>query len=80
MAVSQQDRERMSRLARDLADAEVDRAVEGEALAKAVERANARRAARGIPPLREDSERRPEEGLYERARSLGMRRVGRQAT
>lgn len=63
----------MAAIARDLAALETDEPQAGAALGRAVERANADRAARGLPPLVDESL--PEEELYVRARALGLRRV-----
>lgn len=74
MPVSDADKERMRRLARDLGDSETDR--RGTAEQRAVTRAwiNARRQEIGAPPL---DGLPPEEGFYRRARALGMARVHR---
>ena len=69
--VTADDRRRMARLARDLAEIETDDAPEPDALAAIVDAVNRDREARGLPPLREDAP--PEEQFYRRARALGLR-------
>jgi hypothetical protein len=73
MVVSDAERRRMAVVARDLAAIETEEAPSGEALAQAIARANADRAARGLPPLLDEHV--PEEELYIRARALGLSRI-----
>src|SRR5438132_3662847 len=76
MAVSDEDRRRMMRLARDLEAVETDEPASPQALAAAVTEANRRRLDRGLPRLADEPEP-PEEEFYRRARALGLRRSGR---
>jgi len=72
--VSDRDRAKMQRLARDLAESESDDRGTPEQRRYILETINADRSSQGREPL---VDRAPEEGLYERARSLGMARVDR---
>lgn len=72
--VSDVDRTKMRRLARDLADGESDDRGTPEQRRQILETINADRRRQGLEPL---TDRAPEEGLYERARSLGMARIDR---
>lgn len=72
--VSDDDRAKMARLARDLNADEVDDRGTVEHRRVILEWINADRVAHGRKPF---VDRAPEEGLYERARSLGMERVDR---
>ncbi len=72
--VSERDRAKMRTLGDDLAAGESDRrgtAAERQAILEAI---NADRRHAGRDPL---TDKAPEEGLHERARSLGMARVDR---
>lgn len=72
--VSESDKVKMRRIGRDLAGGEThDRGTAAQRNA-ILDRINADRAQHGLPAL---SDRAPEEGLYERARSLGMARIDR---
>ncbi|MGH8993655.1 MAG: hypothetical protein ACRDZ7_19255 [Acidimicrobiia bacterium] len=73
MAVSQDDRRRMDRLARDLGAVETDEPPEPGAIADSVAWANEWRRQSGLAPLAENAEP-PEEEFYQRARALGLRR------
>jgi hypothetical protein len=64
----------MQRIGRDLAAGERDDQGTPEQRRKMLERINADRAAHGLEPL---VDRAPEEGIYDRARSLGMARIDR---
>jgi hypothetical protein len=72
--VSDRDRAKMQRLAADLASGETDDQGTPEQRRDLLEMINADRVRHGAEPL---SDRAPEEGLYERARSLGMARIDR---
>jgi len=72
--VSDRDRAKMQRLTRDLAQSESDDRGTPEQRRDILETINADRSSQGREPL---ADRAPEEGLYERARSLGMARVDR---
>jgi len=72
--VTESDRAKMRRLALDLVDGESDDRGTPEQRRRILETINADRRRQGLEPL---TERAPEEGLYERARSLGMARVDR---
>jgi hypothetical protein len=72
--VSESDQAKMARLARDLADSETDDRGTAEERRVILEEINADRARRGVEPL---VDRAPEEGLYDRAKSLGMARIDR---
>lgn len=72
--VSDRDRAKMQRIGRDLAAGETDERGTPEQRRSLLDRINADRADHGITPL---DDRPPEEGLYERARSLGMARIDR---
>ena len=74
MTVSERDRARMRRLAADLAESETDEPGTPEQRRAILAWINERRAEIGAAPLHD---RAPEEGLYERARSLGMDRIDR---
>jgi hypothetical protein len=76
--VSAEDRRRMKRLAEDLKEAEIDTSVEGEALRELIRWANEGRRKAGIAPLEtREKDDIPEQGLYDRARALGMVRPRR---
>jgi hypothetical protein len=64
----------MRRIAADLAESERDDRGTPEQRRTILGWINDQRAAIGAPPL---EDRAPEEGLYERARSLGMDRIDR---
>lgn len=64
----------MRQLALDLATGESDERGTPEQRRQILETINADRRRQGLEPL---SDRAPEEGLYERARSLGMARIDR---
>jgi hypothetical protein len=64
----------MARVARDLADGETDERGTPEQRRAILEEINADRIHHGIEPL---DDRAPEEGLYDRAKSLGMARIDR---
>ncbi len=72
--VSDQDRQKMRRLARDLADGESSSRGTAEQRRAILHHINADRLRQGREPL---EDRAPEEGLYDRARSLGMARIDR---
>lgn len=72
--VSERDRAKMRRLAWDLAAGETDDPGTPEQRQSILEHINADRVRHGVEPL---VDRAPEEGLYERARSLGMARIDR---
>jgi hypothetical protein len=72
--VSDRDRAKMQRLAADLASGETDDRGTPDQRRDLLAVINADRARHGAEPL---SDRAPEEGLYERARSLGMARIDR---
>lgn len=72
--VSDRDKAKMRRLARDLAESETDDRGTAEQRRLILDLINADRMRQGAEPL---VERAPEEGLYERAKSLGMARVDR---
>lgn len=72
--VSESDRAKMARLARDLANSELDDRGTAAERRVILEEINADRVRHGIEPL---EDRAPEEGLYDRAKSLGMARVDR---
>ncbi|MEX2626373.1 MAG: hypothetical protein WD225_05790 [Ilumatobacteraceae bacterium] len=76
MTVSDADRAKMRRIAADLAAGETDDSGTPAQRRTLLSWINARRADIGTPPL---DDRAPEEGLYERARSLGMARIDRWA-
>ena len=76
VALSDREQRWLATLRRDLAEVERTDEVTGEALATAVEEANIRRAAAGLPSLDVDPPP-PEEELYRRARALGLRRIRR---
>ena len=72
--VSDRDKAKMRRIGRDMASGETDdrgTAAQRDAI---LDHINADRARHGLPAL---TDRAPEEGLYERARSLGMARIDR---
>ena len=72
--VSPDDKRKMARIAADLAAGETnDRGTESQR-AELLKIINADRAAHGRPAL---TDRAPEEGFYDRARSLGMARIDR---
>lgn len=72
--VSDRDRAKMQRLSIDLVDGETDDRGTPEQRRRILDSINADRRRRGLEPL---TDRAPEEGLYERARTLGMARVDR---
>jgi hypothetical protein len=72
--VSDRDKAKMHRLARDLADGETDERGTPVQRRLILEHINADRVRHGAQPL---VDRAPEEGLYDRARSLGMARIDR---
>lgn len=73
MPVSDEDKRRMRRLAQDLKEFETDELVEGEKRLALILDANKRRAAEGRPLLEvPDPDAIPEQGLYDRAKRLGM--------
>jgi hypothetical protein len=72
--VSERDRAKMQRIGRDLADGQTDERGTREQRQDLLSMINADRAAHGLAPL---DDRPPEEGLYARARSLGMARIDR---
>lgn len=72
MAVSEQDRKRMARLAVDLAALETDEEPSSDQRAAVVAWANDARIRAHRPPLNEDWWRVPEEEFHRRARALGM--------
>jgi hypothetical protein len=72
--VSERDRVIMARVARDLADGETDERGTPEQRRAILEEINADRIRHGIEPL---EDRAPEEGFYDRAKSLGMARIDR---
>lgn len=74
MSVSESDRAKMRRIARDLAESETDDRGTPEQRADLLALINERRHEVGLAPL---DDRAPEEGLYDRARSLGMARIDR---
>jgi hypothetical protein len=74
MSVSESDRAKMRRIARDLAESETDDQGTPEQRAELLALINERRHEVGLAPL---DDRAPEEGLYDRARSLGMARIDR---
>lgn len=74
MSVSESDRAKMRRIARDLAESETDDQGTPEQRADLLALINERRHEVGLEPL---VDRAPEEGLYDRARSLGMARIDR---
>ncbi len=72
--VSESDRAKMARLARDLADSETDDRGTPQQRRAILDAINVDRARHGVEPL---VDRAPEEGLYDRAKSLGMARIDR---
>lgn len=72
--VSERDKAKMRRLADDLADSETDDRGTPRQRRLLLEHINADRTRLGAAPL---VDRAPEEGLYERAKSLGMARIDR---
>jgi len=72
--VSDRDRTKMQRLSIDLTDGETDDRGTPEQRRRILDSINADRRRQGLEPL---TDRAPEEGLYERARTLGMARVDR---
>jgi len=64
----------MQRISRDLASGEREDRGTPEQRRKLLELINADRIAHGLNPL---DDRAPEEGIYDRARSLGMARIDR---
>lgn len=71
---SERDKRMMRILGEDLQRSETDDRGMPERRKAVIAWANDRRARAGRPPLRETP---PEEGFYERARSLGMPRTDR---
>jgi 8-oxo-dGTP pyrophosphatase MutT (NUDIX family) len=76
--VSEEDKRRMRRLAEDLKAIESDTQIEGQALRDLIHWINEWRVKAGISPLetRDDNDI-PEQGLYDRAKALGMVRARR---
>lgn len=74
MTVSDADRSKMRRIAADLEAGESDERGTPAQRRSLLEWINADRATIGAAPL---DDRAPEEGLYERAKSLGMARIDR---
>jgi hypothetical protein len=74
MPVSESDRAKMRRLARDLAESETDDPGTPEQRADLLALINEKRHEAGLEPL---VDRAPEEGLYDRAKSLGTTRIDR---
>lgn len=72
--VSERDKAKMRRLADDLTDSETDDRGTPHQRRLLLEHINADRMRQGAEPL---VDRAPEEGLYERAKSLGMARIDR---
>jgi adenosine deaminase len=72
--VSERDRAMMVRVARDLANGESDERGTPEQRRAILDEINADRIDHGIEPL---ADRAPEEGFYDRAKSLGMARIDR---
>jgi len=72
--VSDRDRAKMQRLIIDLVDGETDDRGTPQQRRRILDSINADRRRQGLEPL---TDRAPEEGLYERARTLGMARVDR---
>ncbi len=72
--VSDRDRAKMAQVGRDLAATESDDRGTPEQRRQILDQINADRVEAGRPPL---DDRAPEEGLYDRARSLGMARIDR---
>lgn len=72
--VTERDRAAMRRLGESLADSETDDRGSTEQRRDLLASINERRRRNGQPPL---DDRAPEEGLHDRARSLGMARVDR---
>ncbi len=70
--VSARDKAKMRRIGRDLATGELHDRGTPKQRKKMLEAINADRATHGFAPL---DDRPPEEGFYERARSLGMARI-----
>jgi hypothetical protein len=74
MSVSESDRAKMRQIARDLADSETDDRGTPEQRADLLALINEGRREVGLAAL---VDRAPEEGLYDRAKSLGMARIDR---
>jgi hypothetical protein len=72
--VNARDAAKMQRIGRDLAAGETDQRGTPEQRRTLLEFINADRARHGLEPL---DDRAPEEGIYGRARSLGMARIDR---
>jgi hypothetical protein len=72
--VSERDQAMMARVARDLADGETDDRGTPDQRRVILEEINADRIRHEIEPL---DARAPEEGFYDRAKSLGMARIDR---
>jgi hypothetical protein len=72
--VSERDRAAMQRLGRDLAASETFERGTPEQRSAILAGINERRRRAGRDPL---DDRAPEEGLYDRAKSLGMARIDR---
>jgi len=72
--VSEADRRKMRSIGRDLADSEIDDRGTHERRREFLDVVNAARRRAGRAAL---DDRPPEEGLYERARALGMARIDR---
>ena len=73
--MSDEDRQKMSALARDLATLETDEEPTPEARRAAAERADGWRAEHDLPALRDEHDR-PELEFYRIARARGLRRIG----
>ncbi|MFN0030323.1 MAG: hypothetical protein ACKV2O_24480, partial [Acidimicrobiales bacterium] len=74
VVVSERDQAKMARIGEDLALGVVDHWGSAEQRSGFLRLINEDRVAHGFEPL---DDRPPEEGLYERARSLGMARIDR---
>lgn len=70
--MSDRDRQKMARVAADLAAIETDEEPAPDRRREIIAWANAARARRGQPPLSESDADPPEEEFYRRARALGM--------
>lgn len=77
MAISAEDRKKWDRQVAGLREAETEQRPSPERRRVIIAEANLWRAAHGIPPLRGEFDDIPEEGLYERARRLGLLKSGR---
>jgi len=72
--VSKRDKKMMAIIGSDLSGSETDDRGTSSQRADTLDFINADRARFGVPPM---VDRAPEEGFYERARSLGMGRIDR---